>query len=129
MKVLMKLDDIEHSNKNGKSEVELLKDNLKILKHDISMIENYYKGKDSEVIVAKYNMYAEKLDDVIINYENYFIYTDNITSAFKQVKDDSNKRLSKAASEIKKMTQNDIINGKNDVDMPNNFNIDGGVSV
>ena len=66
---------------------------------DIENIKNVYKGADAELIINKYKERINKLDSIMLNYENYAIYTQKISGKYQE-------NLNKAKKDINSSLEN-----------------------
>ena len=67
--------------------------------NDIESIRNVYKGADAELIINKYKERINNLDSIMLNYENYAIYTQKISSKYQE-------NLNKAKKDINSSLEN-----------------------
>ena len=66
---------------------------------DIESIRNVYKGADAELIINKYKERINNLDSIMLNYENYAIYTQKISGKYQE-------NLNKAKNDINSSLEN-----------------------
>lgn len=66
---------------------------------DIESIRNVYKGADAELIINKYKERINNLDSIMLNYENYAIYTQKISGKYQE-------NLNKAKKDINSSLEN-----------------------
>ena len=67
--------------------------------NDIESIRNVYKGADAELIINKYKERINNLDSIMLNYENYAIYTQKISGKYQE-------NLNKAKKDINSSLEN-----------------------
>lgn len=67
--------------------------------NDIESIRNVYKGADAELIINKYKERINNLDIIMLNYENYAIYTQKISGKYQE-------NLNKAKKDINSSLEN-----------------------
>lgn len=67
--------------------------------NDIESIRNVYKGSDAELIINKYKERINNLDIIMLNYENYAIYTQKISGKYQE-------NLNKAKKDINSSLEN-----------------------
>ena len=67
--------------------------------NDIESIRNVYKGADAELIINKYKERINNLDIIMLNYENYAIYTQKISGKYQE-------NLNKATKDINSSLEN-----------------------
>lgn len=77
--------------------IKIQLDELKEIKNkllsDILKISEVYQGKDASLIIQKYQNRVYSLDRILINYENYAIYMQNLAGAYESNLNESKKNL------------------------------------
>lgn len=82
--------------------------------NDIESIRNVYKGADAELIINKYKERINNLDSIMLNYENYAIYTQKISGKYQE-------NLNKAKKDINSSLENLDSNNSVFIDSENIF--------
>lgn len=82
--------------------------------NDIESIRNVYKGADAELIINKYKERINNLDSIMLNYENYAIYTQKISGKYQE-------NLNKAKKDINSSLENLDSNNSAFIDSENIF--------
>ena len=78
------------------SQIDLLKNAKNKLLIDIEKINTVYKGIDASVIVEKYKERLSKIDVIILNYENFSKYMQNVSMAYSDNVNESKNELQQA---------------------------------
>ena len=92
---------------------------------DIESIRNVYKGADAELIINKYKERINNLDSIMLNYENYAIYTQKISGKYQEnlnkAKKDINSSLENLDSNNSVFVDNESVFSSEILEGDNNF--------
>ena len=93
--------------------------------NDIESIRNVYKGADAELIINKYKERINNLDSIMLNYENYAIYTQKISGKYQEnlnkAKKDINSSLENLDSNNSVFVDNESVFSSEILEGDNNF--------